>query len=110
MLDCRRFFYCCEKRRNDFIEQLGKRPTVAELEADVESGKSISLLELASAANAERKSGARNIIDGIPRDERPQKPAEKGKPSILTDLEETQKIAGSGGKQDNYRKTERGYE
>jgi hypothetical protein len=92
------------------FSQVGKSPTVAEPEADVESGKSISLLELASATNAERKSGARNIIDSIPRDERPQKPAEKGKPSILADLDEFRKIAGSGGKQDNYRKTERGYE
>jgi Skp family chaperone for outer membrane proteins len=90
------------------FSQVGKSPTVSE--ADIESGKSGSLLELANAANAERKSGARNITGGIPRDERPQKATQKGKPSILAELDELRKIAGSGGRQNNYKKSERGYE
>jgi hypothetical protein len=39
-----------------------------------------------------------------------EKPAHKGKPSILGDLDEATKIAASGGKQDNHKKNERGHE
>jgi hypothetical protein len=75
------------------FSQVGKSPTVAELEADVKAGKSISLMDLANAV----KNG-------------PQKLADKGKPSILEDLDEATKMAAGGGNRDNRKKSERGYE
>jgi hypothetical protein len=68
-------------------------PTVAELESDVKAGKSISVMDLARAVNDER-----------------QPPANKAKPSILAELEEAKKLAAKGGKQDNHKTNERGYE
>jgi hypothetical protein len=82
-----------DEHTNATISQVGKSSTVAELEADVKAGKSISLTDLAKAAKNE-----------------PQKPATKSKPSILDDLEEATKRAAVGGKQENHKKSERGYE
>ncbi|GHU89237.1 hypothetical protein FACS1894202_06970 [Clostridia bacterium] len=82
-----------DEHTDNSFSQVGKSPTVAELEADVKAGKSISLMDLSRAVKSE-----------------PQKPFSKGKPSILDDLAEAEKIAESGGRQNNNKKTERGYD
>jgi hypothetical protein len=71
------------------LSQVGKSSALSTLEADVKAGKSISVLELARAVK--------------------QPTAEKGKPSILSELAEAQKLAAQGGKQ-NHKTNDRGYE
>ena len=61
--------------------------------------------QVGKSAEAEKTKEGLRLVDKTP-----QKPLSKGKPSILADLEEAQKLAGSGGKQDNHKKSERGYE
>jgi hypothetical protein len=77
----------------DGFSQVGKSPAVAELEADVKAGKSVSVMDLAKAV----KNG-------------PRKPVGKGKPSILDDLDEAARMAASGGNRYSRKKTERGHE
>jgi len=60
-------------------------PTVAELEADVKSGKSISLNDLAKAVHAERKPTA-----------------QKGKPSLLDRVEKGKQKSAQQGQPDTY--------
>jgi hypothetical protein len=70
-----------EREKPQTLYQVETRsPTVAELESDVKAGKSISQSDLSRALSAER-----------------QKPVGKGKPSLLTELEETKKLLAKGG-------------
>jgi hypothetical protein len=63
-------------------------PTVADLEADLKAGKSISVAELAKAVNAVNKENPRIIIGGIP----PQKPTSKAAPTLMDEINEAKQL------------------
>ncbi|GHV11318.1 hypothetical protein FACS1894219_02270 [Clostridia bacterium] len=67
-----------------------------------------SFSRVGKSTETEKPKEGLRLIDNEPR--KAQQPANKSKPSILTDLDEARKIAESGGKQNNNKKTERGYE
>ncbi|GHU35778.1 hypothetical protein FACS1894105_05040 [Clostridia bacterium] len=67
-----------------------------------------SFSQVGKSTETEKPKEGLRLIDNEPR--KAQQPANKSKPSILTDLDEARKIAESGGKQNNNKKTERGYE
>jgi len=71
-------------------------PSVADLEADVKEGKSISVAELAKAVNAERKDNQRIIIGGIP-PQGAQKPQNKGVPTLMDEINEAKQLVARGG-------------
>ena len=77
------------------LSQVGTsaQPTVAEVEADVKAGKSISIMDLAKATRAEK-----------------QQPAQKGKPSLLAKLETAKHQVTKEHQPDTNKKNERGYE
>ena len=72
-------------------------PTVAELEADVNDGKSISLFDLSKAIKAEQSAS------------KPGKPAPKSKPTLMARLEDGKRKAAQNGQlQPSTKKEERG--
>jgi hypothetical protein len=69
-------------RDNGIINNGSKQPTVANLEAQVKAGMSISLMDLAAAAHRERDAGERktSVLEQLksqPAQERPHKTAPK---------------------------------
>ena len=54
-----------------------KQPTVADLEAQVKTGMSISLMDLAEAAHREKKKSVLEQLKSQPAQERPHKTAPK---------------------------------
>ena len=54
-----------------------KLPTVADLEAQVKAGMSISLMDLAEAAHREKKKSVQEQLKSQPTQERPHKTAPK---------------------------------
>jgi hypothetical protein len=78
-----------EREQTPALSQIDtSSPSVADLEADVKAGKSISVAELAKAANAESKDNPRIIIGGIP----PQKPMNKGVPTLMDEINEAKQL------------------
>jgi hypothetical protein len=75
----------------------GEPPTLAELEADVKAGKAISLMDLAKAVNGAPKRPAQDV----------PAPAQKGKLSILAELEENKILAAQYNKSAGQKTTER---
>ena len=77
------------------LSQVGTRtqPTVAELEADVKAGKTISLMDLARATNAKR-----------------QTPTSKARPSLLADLADAKRRVAQAMQPDKNKTNERGHE
>ena len=69
-------------------------PTIAELEADVDAGKSISLHDLAKAVKAERT------------DSQPRNTPQKGKPTLMERLEDGKRKAAQNGQQQSSTKKE----
>ena len=86
--------------KTDSYSQVGNKseeytdPSVAELEADVKAGKSISLTDLSKAVNAERKDNPNR--SGTP----------KGKPTLMARLEEGKRKASQHGQSDTQKNKE----
>ena len=64
-------------RDNGIINNGPKQPTVADLEAQVKAGMSISLMDLADAAHREKKKSVLEQLKSQPTQERPHKTAPK---------------------------------
>ena len=62
---------------NGIINNGPKQPTVADLEAQVKAGMSISLMDLAEAAHREKKKSVLEQLKSQPTQERPHKTAPK---------------------------------